>query len=70
IRSGGLIFSYAFLDMYNALEDIGFTQNQIDEMDIVYHLKRLARRKEASKEEPNKNAAASDKPLYIGTSIK
>ncbi|MHA7912922.1 hypothetical protein [Bacillus altitudinis] len=48
--------SDAVLDMYNALEDIGFTQNQIDEMDIVYHLKRLARRKEASKEKPSKNA--------------
>ncbi|MCY7617491.1 hypothetical protein MH116_06330 [Bacillus pumilus] len=57
--------SDAVLDMYNALEDIGFTQNQIDEMDIVYHLKRLSRRKEASKEKPSKNATASDKPLYI-----
>ncbi|KAJ0073393.1 hypothetical protein DBB48_004885 [Bacillus altitudinis] len=53
--------SDAVLDMYNALEDIGFSQNQIDEMDIVYHLKRLARRKE----KPSNNAAASDKPLYI-----
>ncbi|HCO80181.1 MULTISPECIES: hypothetical protein [Bacillus] len=57
--------SDAVLDMYNALEDIGFSQNQIDEMDIVYHLKRLARRKEASKEKPSNNATASDKPLYI-----
>ncbi|MCM3045213.1 MULTISPECIES: hypothetical protein [Bacillus] len=53
--------SDAVLDMYNALEDIGFSQNQIDEMDIVYHLKRLARRKE----KPRNNATASDKPLYI-----
>ncbi|MGF9744117.1 hypothetical protein ABEX06_11570 [Bacillus safensis] len=57
--------SDAVLDMYNALEDIGFSQNQIDEMDIVYHLKRLGRRKEVSKEKPSKNATASDKPLYI-----
>jgi hypothetical protein len=35
----------AVLDMYNALIEIGFTQNQIDEMDIVYHLQLLARRK-------------------------
>jgi hypothetical protein len=36
--------------MYNALIEIGFTQNQIDEMDIVYHLQLLARRK-AEKQE-------------------
>lgn len=36
------------MDMYNALEEVGFSQNQIDEMDIVYHLKRLARRKETT----------------------
>jgi hypothetical protein len=32
--------------MYNALLEIGFTQNQIDDMDIVYHLQLLARRKQ------------------------
>ncbi|QBP06947.1 hypothetical protein [Virgibacillus phage Mimir87] len=37
--------SDAVRDMYNALIDVGFTQNQIDEMDIVYHLKLLAQRK-------------------------
>lgn len=36
------------MDIYNALEEVGFSQNQIDEMDIVYHLKRLARRKETT----------------------
>lgn len=43
------------MDMYNALEEVGFSsQNQIDEMDIVYHLKRLARRKETT-ENPKAN---------------
>ncbi|MCY8511264.1 hypothetical protein ACUUYQ_19515 [Bacillus halotolerans] len=48
--------SEAVMDMYNALEEVGFSQNQIDEMDIVYHLKRLARRKEATKNpKPNES---------------
>jgi len=42
--------SEAVQDLYNSLIDIGFTQNQIDEMDIVYHLKLLARRKNSKKE--------------------
>lgn len=42
--------------MYNALIDVGFTQNQIDEMDIVYHLKLLAQRKQEKK---------TDEILYI-----
>ncbi|MCX4077497.1 hypothetical protein OQZ55_14970 [Bacillus subtilis] len=46
--------SEAVMDMYNALEEVGFSQNQIDEMDIVYHLKRLARRKETT-ENPKPN---------------
>lgn len=33
------------MEMYNALIDVGFTQNQIDEMDVVYHLKLLSKRK-------------------------
>ncbi|CAM4416638.1 hypothetical protein BAMA111019_24105 [Bacillus manliponensis] len=37
------------MDMYNALIDCGFTQNQVDEMDIVHHLKLLARRKSKDK---------------------
>ncbi|ADM37957.1 hypothetical protein ACT3UT_14190 [Bacillus spizizenii ATCC 6633 = JCM 2499] len=48
--------SEAVMDMYNALEEVGFSQNQIDEMDIVYHLKRLARRKETTENpKPNEN---------------
>ncbi len=49
------------MDMYNALEEVGFSQNQIDEMDIVYHLKRLARRKETT-ENPKTN---ENDQLYI-----
>jgi hypothetical protein len=47
------------MDMYNSLIDIGFTQNQIDEMDIVYHLKLLARRKQSQKKKEE------DQVLYI-----
>lgn len=39
------------MEMYNALMDCGFTQNQIDEMDIVYHLKLLAQRKGEKKKD-------------------
>lgn len=49
--------------MYNALEEIGYTQNQVDEMDIVYHLKRLARRK--SQEKKQTKAKNNDEPIYI-----
>ncbi|MCT6681455.1 MULTISPECIES: hypothetical protein [Bacillus] len=55
--------SESVLDMYNALEEIGYTQNQIDEMDIVYHLKRLARRK--SQEKAQTKAKNNDEPVYI-----
>ncbi|GED01389.1 hypothetical protein BAT02nite_10330 [Bacillus atrophaeus] len=48
--------------MYNALEEIGYTQNQIDEMDIVYHLKRLARRKSQENKTKAKN---NEEPMYI-----
>ncbi|WP_179115725.1 hypothetical protein [Bacillus sonorensis] len=48
--------------MYNALEEIGYTQNQIDEMDILYHLRRLARRKEASGKPAGEK---EEKHLYI-----
>jgi hypothetical protein len=41
----------AVLDMYNALLEIGFTQNQIDDMDIVYHLQLLARKKQEVKKD-------------------
>lgn len=50
-RRGKVNLSEAVQDMYNALIDVGFTQNQIDEMDIVYYLKLLARRKNATKKE-------------------
>jgi len=43
--------SEAVQDLYNSLIDVGFTQNQIDEMDIVYHLKLLARRKKDNQQE-------------------
>jgi hypothetical protein len=41
----------AVQDLYNSLIDIGFTQNQIDDMDIVYHLQLLARRKQEVKKD-------------------
>lgn len=47
------------LDAYNQLIDIGHTQNEIDEMDILYHLKLMGRRKQG-KETSNDN-----EPLYI-----
>lgn len=47
------------MDMYNALIDCGFTQNQVDEMDIVHHLKLLARRKQ------QKNKKEQEDVLYI-----
>lgn len=36
--------------MYNTLIDMGYTQNEIDEMDLVQHMKLMSRRK-AEKEE-------------------
>ncbi|AYQ17347.1 hypothetical protein OIO07_07690 [Bacillus paralicheniformis] len=54
--------SDAVIDMYNALEEIGYTQNQIDEMDILYHLRRLARRKEAGGKPAGEK---EEKRLYI-----
>lgn len=47
------------MDAYNQLIDLGYTQNEIDEMDILYHLQLLGRRKQAQ-EEPNE-----DDKLYI-----
>lgn len=47
------------MDAYNGLIDLGYTQNQIDEMDILYHLQLLGRRKQ-EKETPNE-----DDVLYI-----
>lgn len=34
------------MDMYNQLIDIGISQNEIDNMDMVYHLQLLGRRKQ------------------------
>lgn len=34
------------MDAYNTLIDIGYSQNEIDEMDILYHLELLGRRKQ------------------------
>lgn len=39
------------MDAYNNLMDLGYTQNQIDEMDIIYHLQLLGRRKGEVKED-------------------
>ncbi|QAV93718.1 hypothetical protein ES966_17040 [Bacillus velezensis] len=63
MKSRGVSLSESVLDMYNALEEVGYTQNQIDEMDIVYHLKRLARRK--SQEKTQTKAKNNDEPMYI-----
>jgi len=47
------------LDAYNQLIDIGHTQNEIDNMDILYHLKLLGRRKQ------DKTTTKANEPLYI-----
>lgn len=47
------------MDMYNQLIDIGLTQNEIDNMDMVYHLQLLGRRKQ------EKEGANDDGLLYI-----
>lgn len=49
------------MDAYNGLIDLGYTQNQIDEMDILYHLQLLGRRKEQSEFENTED----DGPVYI-----
>lgn len=46
------------MDTYNQLMDIGYTQNQIDEMDIIYHLELMGRRKQLQE-------TTDDEPLYI-----
>lgn len=48
------------LDAYNQLIDIGHTQNEIDDMDILYHLKLLGRRKQEKQE-----GSKTDDVLYI-----
>lgn len=47
------------MDAYNNLMDLGYAQNEIDDMDILYHLKLMGRRKQ------EKQGAADDEPLYI-----
>lgn len=47
------------MDAYNSLIDLGYTQNQIDEMDILYHLQLLGRRKQ------EKETSNEDDLLYI-----
>lgn len=50
--------SETVMDAYNNLIDLGYTQNQIDEMDILYHLELLGRRKQAKE-------TKEDEILYI-----
>lgn len=47
------------MDSYNQLIDLGYTQNQIDEMDILYHLQLMGRRKQSQQEKE------TNEPLYI-----
>ncbi|MGG3798989.1 hypothetical protein [Metabacillus fastidiosus] len=55
--------SESVLDMYNALIDVGFTQNQIDEMDIIHHLQLLARRKDEKQEKQQNEVVYIDQIL-------
>lgn len=50
------------MDAYNGLIDLGYTQNQIDDMDILYHLQLLGRRKES---ENDGKENSNDEPFYI-----
>lgn len=45
--------SETVMDAYNGLIDLGYTQNQIDEMDILYHLQLLGRRKQENESPDN-----------------
>lgn len=47
------------MDSYNQLIDMGYTQNQIDDMDILYHLELLGRRKQTKEKEQEEDV------LYI-----
>lgn len=50
-------------DAYNGLIDLGYTQNQIDEMDILYHLELMGRR---SQQMGDKAAVENDNsPIYF-----
>jgi len=50
------------MDAYNGLIDLGYSQNQIDDMDILYHLQLLGRRKQFS---DDGQSMQDDEPLYI-----
>lgn len=43
--------------------EIGFTQNEIDEMDIIWHMKMLAHRQQSNGTKENK--PQSNKPVTI-----
>lgn len=50
------------MDSYNQLMELGYTQNEIDEMDILYHLQLLGRRKQ---EKEGNDPVANDGKVYI-----
>lgn len=55
------------MDAYNQLIDLGYTQNEIDEMDILYHLQLLGRRKQ---ENQSGQGNQSDEAVYIDDVLK
>ncbi|KRG15617.1 hypothetical protein ACA30_05880 [Virgibacillus soli] len=55
--------SESVLSMYDSLMQIGLTQNEIDEMDLIYHLKLLAHKKNSSK--GSKKTTQNKQPLTI-----
>lgn len=50
------------LDAYNQLIDLGNTQNDIDNMDILYHLQLLGRRKQEKE-------TVKDEVLYMDDAL-
>ncbi|GIN59245.1 hypothetical protein J8TS2_35640 [Lederbergia ruris] len=52
--------SESVLSMYDSLMQIGLTQNEIDEMDLIYHLKLLAHKKNSSNDNKNKQPLTID----------
>lgn len=55
------------MDAYNQLIDLGYTQNEIDEMDILYHLQLLGRRKQKNQ---SGQGNQSDEAVYIDDVLK
>lgn len=51
------------MDAYNQLIDLGFTQNEIDEMDIGWHLQLLGRRKQ------EKESTNEDEVIYMDEAL-